>query len=786
MLWTVEGLPKLLHLSLFLFFCGLAVFLFDVDREVFKYVIWWFGLFFLVYGIVTLLPLFRQDSPYNSPLSTPVWFLCTATGLVTFYTFYILAFIVFIFVGLFSLLCTLISCPSLPLCILDLGCTVFRPRSFKAPFKYYRYYLHRISGGVEEAVDKTVSKRTLEIDLQIVDWTISTLDDDDSLKSFFEAVPGFFDSKLVEKDIGGSFSKELDQKFRNALGGFARRTCTSNSINDSEKIRRLDISFKAMSQITSNTQDRTILLNLFRLRAAFRDDEAQRTVKMGDILPRLLINNDEDNDEDSDEDNDEDNPTLRDVQLDFARTIVSERERNDNWVTLVSRAFDQGEQYLRDNIALGNDSVLLAILIHEARRQYHSFDVPLWDVLRALSKFDIHNTHPRVQHDFCTLWNEIVQRTRGQSWINHRSYLTLKRIRHLYIALHQGTDAAPTAFSASTDSRDHIFEDPSSYPVCKLASHRPDSTSDVSVPPHTPPGHSLHALSPSPTDGGNTTSRQAEHVNNVIESATSEIGATSHGHEITLPINPADSSFPPSRTSPTAVEDAAPQDITSTVTLSHPVEQGEHQDSDLVSPSAEPGTTASTRPPTTPKLAPIPISLPKGSSESHDAGVASISNPLHFTLPSIDSSSPASRPTNRATLPRPRPRGLVNARNICFANAVLQLLVNSPPFWDLFRELADLKAQRGARVPETGGSATPLVDATLRFFEEFSVLDESPSTQQQSQPATGGTSRVDEEKKDKISADPFEPTYMYNALTEKRQLKTLLVRSRAHIVACCY
>jgi hypothetical protein len=33
--WAVEGLPMLLHLSLFLFFGGLVIYLFNVDQEVF-------------------------------------------------------------------------------------------------------------------------------------------------------------------------------------------------------------------------------------------------------------------------------------------------------------------------------------------------------------------------------------------------------------------------------------------------------------------------------------------------------------------------------------------------------------------------------------------------------------------------------------------------------------------------------------------------------------------------------------------------------------------------------
>jgi hypothetical protein len=65
---------------------------------------------------------------------------------------------------------------------------------------------------------------------------------------------------------------------------------------------------------------------------------------------------------------------------------------------------------------------------------------------------------------------------------------------------------------------------------------------------------------------------------------------------------------------------------------------------------------------------------------------------------------------------------------MCFVNAVLQLLVRSPPFWNLFRELGDLKGQRAAGVPETGGGETPLADATVRFFEKF-VLMGKPSQQ---------------------------------------------------------
>ena len=53
--------------------------------------------------------------------------------------------------------------------------------------------------------------------------------------------------------------------------------------------------------------------------------------------------------------------------------------------------------------------------------------------------------------------------------------------------------------------------------------------------------------------------------------------------------------------------------------------------------------------------------------------------------------------------------------------------------------------------------------------------------QQQSQQARGGTSGADEENNDNV-LDSFEPTYMYDGMKDKRQLKPLLVRFRAHAV----
>ena len=84
------------------------------------------------------------------------------------------------------------------------------------------------------------------------------------------------------------------------------------------------------------------------------------------------------------------------------------------WIRLAARVSDLSEQELSENIGLGDDSMLLAILIHVTRRYLHSKNYSYQKVLEAFPKFDIRNTLSRLQHDFCTLWNEIAQEARKQ------------------------------------------------------------------------------------------------------------------------------------------------------------------------------------------------------------------------------------------------------------------------------------------------------------------------------------------------------------------------------------
>lgn len=74
-------------------------------------------------------------------------------------------------------------------------------------------------------------------------------------------------------------------------------------------------------------------------------------------------------------------------------------------------------------------------------------------------------------------------------------------------------------------------------------------------------------------------------------------------------------------------------------------------------------------------------------------------------------------PYTHAMSPMIQPRGLVNSGNMCFMNAILQVLVYCPPFYNLFDRI-------GKEVRQKMSSHTPLMDAMVMFIREFQLLSD--------------------------------------------------------------
>ncbi|KAH9952874.1 hypothetical protein BGW80DRAFT_1469211 [Lactifluus volemus] len=442
---AVETLPTLLHISLFLFFSGLLVFLFNINHTTFSIVAWWIGLSGGIYGCIALLPIFHHDSPYYAPLTFSTWFLLNG---VRYEVFRILTFV-------------------------TLSFHYFTFTTYERFYAMREAYHKRTSWGIVKTAQEGASKMSAEIDGHVLKWTFEALDEDHELEPFFEAIPAFCTSQVVHEP-----RQMLDVRVLTAAcEGLLIRTLSSRLLSERIKEKRFILCMQALNTLGHSFPSYEFVSQVFGPPAM---DGVLQSIQIGHVLRRQCHNSD-----------------LRiavPAQALVAGIIASVRERDGRWKVLVMDQLQISEDVLEDYLAHG-DSVLLANWIHFARQMFR-FDHELcWSEKSQPinSKFDIRNTLPGLQHDFCAFWNQLR---------NSGSYSILIPNRRHFIALHQGTDAVPTAFEAATDDYDPILFESSSYPLCNVPGHHPTHSHIHSSPVHLPDADlnnvapSLPALNP--------------------------------------------------------------------------------------------------------------------------------------------------------------------------------------------------------------------------------------------------------------------------------------------------
>ena len=440
--WAVEVLPTLIHLSLFLFFSGLLIFLVHINHTVFNVVVWWIGLSAGVYVCVTLMPIFQQDSPYYAPLSSSAWFIYT-----------------FISYAIIRILLSVI--------------TSRRDFSSLARRRLYRLknsYREMFYGGIVKTAQETASKLSAEIDGHVLRWTLDALDEDQELEQFFEGIPGFCSSKAVNHPR--RILAELRDDLAAAFSGFLDRTLSSSLVSETVKKRRLITCVKAAdSARLFSLAARKILQSV----TCGGVNGVLRSVEIGHSLGSRSNNN-------------EGSGLCAQGIVAGIIASVPVEERDYRWNALVMDQLGVSEAVLRDYLAHG-DSVLIANLIHITRQLFLEGDRfihhALLNILPAISRLDIQTTLPELQHDFCALWNEIVLKARITGAYSI-PVVILSHIRHIYIPLHQGTASAATVFSVSNNN---FLHQPSSYPLCQVPGH----ASLIHDPVVGAPGETFHA-----------------------------------------------------------------------------------------------------------------------------------------------------------------------------------------------------------------------------------------------------------------------------------------------------
>ena len=440
--WAVEVLPALLHISLFLFFSGLVVFLCNINLTAYKLVLSWVGICTAIYGCITFMPIFRHDSPYYTPLTSIVWHILIGIPSITF-----------------RILLWFSRSAHFPL-----G-AYLRVHGLEA--SYRKLFLQ----GMQRTAEETALKSPSEIDTRAFMWTFNCLDEDHELEHFFAGLPGFRSSKVV-KDPLPNLTQEETQRIFTALIGLLDRTFSSNLLPAPDKNRRATICAKAVDPAEIPYAywwilDRVVFEDPY---GPLQSPEIVQVVKGWD------------------NGKDVETPLFR--QAVISSIVARTQRRDDLWFAIASDEMGVLEPVLRDYATHGDD-LSLAILIHITRQQFNRIREHgvghwrlIWDfsqVLEASSKFNVQDTSPELQREFCALWNQVVLKAQSES-TRGMAILILLPIRYVYMALHNDTDPPSALFSASPGRRDHILYDPFSYPMCNVAGHICDDFTSKTIP----------------------------------------------------------------------------------------------------------------------------------------------------------------------------------------------------------------------------------------------------------------------------------------------------------------
>jgi hypothetical protein len=434
--WTVEALPTLLHISLFLFFAGLCVFLYGIHMTVFSVVIAWVGLCVVTYAYVTALPMLHKNSPYHAPLSTFIWFCLTG-----------------------------VRCAGFPAPDSHPRSNSTMPGSFTTRDPEEDRHRSLFPHSLRKMAEEYAGTLSAEIDYRALSWTFDSLDQDHELEQFFEGVPGFCTSNAVENPVGG-FVIPNDRKLSNALTGLIDRTLSSSLVPEPTKQRRITICTKAIS--AGNLFGPWWILDrvlLGKWEAFLRSIDFGLFLKDWSRVDRPI--------------------TTFYSQCAVAVIIssVQTQARDERWFQLVTRQIDVSKSVLRSYLTHG-DSIQLANLIYIVQQTFRTsseigehYETYINDAssrtLESICKLDAQGSLPELQHEFCKLWNRLVYAARhdGRVYVRNLSLGTLKNIRKVYIALHEDPNTLPNAL-ITTDDSDAALDDIDSYPVCTLRLHK--------------------------------------------------------------------------------------------------------------------------------------------------------------------------------------------------------------------------------------------------------------------------------------------------------------------------
>jgi Family of unknown function (DUF6535) len=234
------------------------------------------------------------------------------------------------------------------------------------------------------------------VDDRVLDELFDSLVEDSDFVEFFETIPGFCKSSIVDGPIQ-KVTNLGKKKLHSAVKQLLNRTWPSNFLSDSEKMRRLVACVNLADAVCLPSIASTIFQYMFP-----RDwHNALRSVEMGQFLQNKVNRG---------------QPKIALCAQSIVAGIISNVQgSNDRWVSLTADQLGESEDVIRGYLERGNDNVLLANLNHITREILYSLEddpdmaASAAFILPSLANLDVRNTLPELQSRFLSLWDEIEQ-----------------------------------------------------------------------------------------------------------------------------------------------------------------------------------------------------------------------------------------------------------------------------------------------------------------------------------------------------------------------------------------
>lgn len=366
---------------------------------------------------------------------------------------------------------------------------------------------------MQEEAENAALRLSSDIDYRALLWMFGTLNDDDEFEQFFDALPGLCTSEEL-KDSHEGFIKANGKVLSHALIGLMNRTLSSNLVSEHVKQRRIIICAKAINA-TSFIGPGWILPRVLGDWHRFLG-----CVEFGLFVQNWSITA-------------TDRLTAFYAQCAIAVVIstVLPEERKEPWCQLARGHLQLSNNLLHDYLAKG-DSILLANAIFIVRQTIQTYSGSVEHhrglvlsgsskTLELICKFNIESTLPGLRHEFCSLWNQLIDVALSDDsdhpHARRISVAILKSIRRVFIVLHKNTDASPTTFSSSTDDMDPVLDDALSYPKCTLTEHRPSlPVPEIQLDEH--PSHTTENA-PNALIGATESILSSAHIDPVLSSS---------------------------------------------------------------------------------------------------------------------------------------------------------------------------------------------------------------------------------------------------------------------------